>query len=117
MTFKNKIMNNSSLFVNFVKNAVTASPKVQSNFLEISNKLAETVLKIVQDADLIINLNYKGKEFWNINKCKVACFVDGGVDKTSIISTAPLSIRAGSYAVKPNAHQKENFLMKVWYFK
>ena len=35
MTFKNKIMNNSSLFVNFVKNAVTASPKVQSNFLEI----------------------------------------------------------------------------------
>ena len=109
MTFKNKIMNNSSLFVNFVKNAVTASPKVQSNFLEISNKLAETVLKIVQDADLIINLNYKGKEFWNINKCKVACFVDGGVDKTSIISTAPLSIRAGSYVVKPNATSKREF--------
>ena len=109
MTFKNKIINNSSLFVNFVKNAVTASPKVQSNFLEISNKLAETVLKIVQDADLIINLNYKGKEFWNINKCKVACFVDGGVDKTSIISTAPLSIRAGSYVVKPNATSKREF--------
>ena len=116
MTFKNKIMNNSSLFVNFVKNAVTASPKVQSNFLDVSAKVAETVLKIIKDADLVVDLNYKGKEFWSQNRCKTACFVDGGVDKTSIISSAPLSIRAGSYVVKPDAVSKREYFEESMVF-
>ena len=40
------------------------------------------------------------------NRCKTSCFIDGGVDRTSIISSAPLSIRAGSYIVKPDAEDK-----------
>ena len=78
---KDKIKNNSSMFVNFVKNAISASPVVQSNFLDVSSKVAETVLKIAKDANLILDLNYKGKEFWSINKSKTACFVDGGLIK------------------------------------
>ena len=113
---KDKIKNNSSMFVNFVKNAISASPVVQSNFLDVSSKVAETVLKIAKDANLILDLNYKGKEFWSINKSKTACFVDGGVDKTSIISTAPLSIRAGSYIVKPNAISKREFFEESMVF-
>ena len=103
---KNKIKANSSLFTNFVKNAVNASPKVQNNFLDVSAQVALTVQKILEDADLITNLEYKGKDFWSENKCKTACFIDGGVDKTSIISSAPLSIRTGSYIVKPDAADK-----------
>ena len=103
---KNKIKSNSSLFTNFVKNAVTASPKVQNNFLDVSTQVALIVKKILEDADLITDLKYKGKDTWSENKSKTACFVDGGVDKTSIISSAPLSIRAGSYIVKPDAADK-----------
>ena len=104
--FKNKIKANSSLFTNFVKNAVSASPTVQNNFLEVTAQVAVTVQKILEDANLIINLKYTGKDFWIENRCKTSCFVDGGVDKTSIISSAPLSIRTGSYIVKPNAADK-----------
>ena len=39
---KDKIKQNSSMFVNFIKNAITASPKVQNNFLEVTTKVAET---------------------------------------------------------------------------
>ena len=59
---KNKIKSNSSLFTNFVKNAVSASPKVQNNFLDVSTQVALTVQKILEDADLITNLKYKGKD-------------------------------------------------------
>ena len=83
--FKNKIKANSSLFTNFVKNAVSASPKVQNNFLDVSSQVALTVQKIIEDANLLMNLDYKGKDFWSENRCKTSCFVDGGVDKTSII--------------------------------
>jgi hypothetical protein len=103
---KNKIKANSSLFTNFVKNAVTASPNVQNNFLEVSAQVALTVKKIIEDANLIMDLDYKGKDFWLENRCKTSCFIDGGVDKTSIISSAPLSIRTGSYIVKPDAEDK-----------
>ena len=88
---KNKIKANSSLFTNFVKNAVTASPNVQNNFLEVSAQVALTVKKIIEDANLIMDLDYKGKNFWLENRCKTACFIDGGVDKTSIISSAPIN--------------------------
>ena len=104
--FKNKIKANSSLFTNFVKNAVSASPKVQNNFLDVSAQVALTVQKLIEDANLIMNLEYKGKDFWSENRCKTSCFVDGGVDKTSIISSAPLSIRTGSYIVRPDAADK-----------
>ena len=116
ISIKDKIKRNSSMFVNFVKSAVTASPKVQNNFLDVSSKVAETVLKIIRDADLIVDLNYKGKEFWSQNRCKTACFVDGGVDKTSIISSAPLSIRAGSYVVKPDAVSKREYFEESMVF-
>ena len=61
---KNKIKANSSLFTNFVKNAVNASPKVQNNFLDVSAQVALTIQKILEDADLITNLEYKGKNFY-----------------------------------------------------
>ena len=41
---KNKIKSNSSLFTNFVKNAVLHS-KVQNNFLDVSAQVALTIQK------------------------------------------------------------------------
>ena len=104
-TIVNKIKNGSSLFANFISHAVTASPKVQKNFLEVTTKVAGTIQKIIKDADLIVELDYKGKDFWFQNRDKISCFVDGGIDKLSLLSAAPLSIRAGSYIVKPNANK------------
>ena len=103
---KNKIKANSSLFIKFVKSAVTASPKVQNNFLDVTAQVALTIQKIIDDANLVADLDYKGNDFWLKNRCKTSCFIDGGVDRTSIISSAPLSIRAGSYIVKPDAEDK-----------
>ena len=103
---KNKIKANSSLFIKFVKSAVTASPKVQNNFLDVTAQVALTIQKIIDDANLVVDLDYKGNDFWLKNRCKTSCFIDGGVDRTSIISSAPLSIRAGSYIVKPDAEDK-----------
>ena len=45
-TIVNKIKNGSSLFANFISHAVTASPKVQKNFLEVTTKVAGTIQKI-----------------------------------------------------------------------
>ena len=103
---KNKIKANSSLFIKFVKSAVTASPTVQNNFLDVTAQVALTIQKIIDDANLVVDLDYKGNDFWLKNRCKTSCFIDGGVDRTSIISSAPLSIRAGSYIVKPDAEDK-----------
>jgi len=103
---KNKIKANSSLFIKFVKSAVTASPKVQNNFLDVTAQVALTIQNIIDDANLVVDLDYKGNDFWLKNRCKTSCFIDGGVDRTSIISSAPLSIRAGSYIVKPDAEDK-----------
>ena len=96
------INKSSSLYSKFMSNAVAASPAVQKNFLEVTKSVAETIQKILIDADLIFDIEYKPVEFWSANKDKTSCFVDGGVDKASIISSAPLSIRAGSYVVKPS---------------
>ena len=60
---KNKIKNNSSLFTNFVRNAVNASPKVQNNFLDVGAQVALTIKKLLEDANLITELEYKGKIF------------------------------------------------------
>ena len=54
----NKIQNNSSLFLNFIKNAISASPKVQKNFLDVSTKVAETILKIIKQENLFHQKNY-----------------------------------------------------------
>ena len=40
-----------------------AHPKVQNNFLDVSAQVALTVQKLIEDANLIINLEYKGKTF------------------------------------------------------
>ena len=106
ISLSDKIKNNSSLFIDFVKNAVSASPKIQKNFLDVSAKLAETIQKVLKEDNLIIDLNYSGRDFWKKNKDKIACFIDGGIDKASLISAAPLSIRAGSYIVQPSAEKR-----------
>ena len=99
----NNIKKNSSIFLDFVKNAITASPKVQKNFLNITESFAETIYKILKEEDLIIKLSYDGKDFWRRNNDKISCFIDGGISKSSLISAAPIGIRAGSYIVQPNA--------------
>ena len=99
----NNIKKNSSIFLDFVKNAITASPKVQRNFLNITESFAETIYKILKEEDLIMKLSYDGKDFWKRNNNKISCFIDGGISKSSLISAAPIGIRAGSYIVQPNA--------------
>ena len=108
--------NKSSLYSRFMANAITASPNVQKNFLEVTKSVAETIKKILEDANLIFDIEYKPVEFWAKNKNKTSCFVDGGVDKASILSAAPLSIRAGSFIVKPNGGSKREFFEESMVF-
>ena len=108
--------NKSSLYSRFMANAITASPNVQKNFLEVTKSVAETIKKILEDANLILDIEYKPIEFWSKNKNKTSCFVDGGVDKASILSAAPLSIRAGSFIVKPNGGSKREFFEESMVF-
>ena len=116
----NKLINlsthNSSLYSRFMANAITASPNVQKNFLEVTKSVAETIKKILEDANLIFDIEYKPIDFWSKNKNKTSCFVDGGVDKASILSAAPLSIRAGSFIVKPNGGSKREFFEESMVF-
>ena len=106
------LIKNRSLFSKFMSNAVTASPAVQKNFLDVTKSVAETIKKILEDANLIFDVDYKPVEFWTENKNKTSCFVDGGVDRASILSAAPLSIRAGSFIVKPSGGQKNRELFE-----
>ena len=106
------INKSSSLYSRFMSNAVAASPAVQKNFLDVTKSVAETIKKILIDANLIFDIEYKPIEFWAANKDKTSCFVDGGVDKASILSAAPLSIRAGSYVVKPSGGQGKRELFE-----
>ena len=106
--FYSTIKNNSNLFINFMNKAITASPQVQDNFLKVTNNVANTIYKLLKYGNHIVDLEYIPNDFWIKNKNKTVAFVDGGVDKASIISTAPLSIRAGSYIVN-KSKQKELF--------
>ena len=56
--------NKSSLYSRFMSNAITASPNVQKNFLEVTKSVAETIKKILEDANLIFDIEYKPIEFW-----------------------------------------------------
>ncbi len=59
------INNNSSLFKEFIQNAVTSpSPKVQKNFMEVMSSVTQIFKKICDDEKLIIDLNYLGKNYW-----------------------------------------------------
>ena len=89
----------SNLFVNYMNNAVHGSPVVQDNFLKVMLNVSRTVLKILKHANLVIDLDYFPSTFWPQNKDKTIAFVDGGLDKSSFLSSAPLTIRAGSYIV------------------
>ena len=97
------INNNSSLFKEFIQNAVTSpSPKVQKNFMEVMGSIVQIFKKICDDEKLIINLDYQGKNYWKKAKDYRSCFVDGGVYSNFLSSTAPFAIRAKSFIIKPN---------------
>ena len=52
------INNNSSLFKEFIQNAVTSpSPKVQKNFMEVMSSVTQIFKKICDDEKLIIDLD------------------------------------------------------------
>ena len=89
------INNNSSLFKEFIQNAVTSpSPKVQKNFMEVMGSIVQIFKKICDDEKLIINLDYQGKNYWKKAKDYRRCFVEGGVYSNFLSSTAPFAIRA-----------------------
>ena len=97
---------NNNLFINYMDKAVHGSPIVQANFLKVILKVSETIVKILKHENLIINLNYDPTKFWPSHKDKTVAFVDGGLDKTSFLSSAPLTIRAGSYIVNKAANEE-----------
>ncbi len=69
----------------------------------VVKNVCETIKKLLNTEKMIINVQYQPKEFWQKAKNFTSCFVDGGIDKASIFSSAPLSIRAGSYIVNPSS--------------
>ena len=102
------INNNSSLFKEFIQNAVTSpSPKVQKNFMEVMGSIVQIFKKICDDEKLIINLDYQGKNYWKKAKDYRSCFVDGGVYSNFLSSTAPFAIRAKSFIIEPEKSGKD----------
>ena len=113
------INNNSSLFKEFIQNAVTSpSPKVQKNFMEVMSSVTQIFKKICDDEKLIIDLNYHGKNYWKKAKEFKSCFVDGGVYSNFLSSTAPFAIRAKSFIIKPDEliKNREKFEDTVGFF-
>jgi len=101
---------NPSLFRSFINSSITASSDVQKNYLQVVKNVCETIKKLLNTEKMIINVQYQPKEFWQKAKNFTSCFVDGGIDKASIFSSAPLSIRAGSYIVNPSSVEKNREL-------
>ena len=90
-------------------------PKVQKNFLNITESFAETIYKILKGR-FNIKLLYDGKDFWRRNNDKISCFIDE-VFQSSLISAAPIGIRAGSYIVQlMRSLNKERFLREFTFW-
>ncbi len=97
---------NNNLFLNYINSAINGSKVVQANFLNVLDKVSKTVIKICNHENLIVNLDYTPKTSWPTYKNKTVAFVDGGLDKTPMPSSAPLTIRAGSYIVNKAADEQ-----------
>ena len=73
--------------------------------------MADIIKKICISENLIFDVSYDGKKYWEQGKKYQACFIDGGVYSSFLSSSAPFAIRAKSYIVKPDEalHKREVF--------
>ena len=92
------------------------SSDAQDSFINILKEVCTTLREIFLDASLIKNCNYNGGDFWPRMHGKRIGFVDGGVARIEIPSSAPIGIRVGTYSVECGSSDKnrEKFDFKTF---
>ena len=70
--------------------------------MKVTAELVNIVKKICDSENLIFDVNYDGKKYWDYAKKFRFGFVDGGAYSSFLSSSAPFAIRANTYLVKPN---------------
>jgi hypothetical protein len=95
--------------------AQVQSASVQQNFTELASALAAQLRELMESEGLIHSLSYRPREFWPSLKGNEFCFVDGGVARLNLPTSAPMGIRVGAYYVKPgeDSNQREHFEFHV----
>ena len=90
------------------------STEVQENFINDLSAICVSLRKQFEDADLIKSASPSGSAFWKQMSGKRIGFVDGGVARIDLPSTAPIGIRVGTYSVEcgSNEPDREKFDFK-----
>ncbi len=91
------------------------SAGVQDNFTELASWLAAQLRELMDAEGLIHSIAYEPREFWPSLRGSEYCFVDGGVARINLPTSAPMGIRVGSYYVKPGdtSTEREHFAFHV----
>lgn len=84
-----------------LKSAVTFSSEAQIEFLEVIEKAVGALRPILEDRGWIKRVDREHKKLWPELRDVPIGFVDGGVGNLSMIGSAPVAIRVGSYIVRP----------------
>jgi len=94
--------------------AQVQSAAVQENFTELASELAAQLRELLEAEKLIAAIAYRPKDFWPSLKGSEFCFVDGGVARINLPTSAPMGIRVGAYYVRPGEREnRERFTFHV----
>jgi len=95
--------------------AQVQSAGVQQNFTELASELAVQLRELMETEGLIRSIPYQPRDFWPSLKGNEYCFIDGGVARLNLPTSAPMGIRVGAYYVKPGdeSDQRERFMFHV----
>ena len=78
-----------------------ASADVHEDFIRQLSSVAVNLRRVFEKENLIRKVSYQSNEFWASARGKRVAFIDGGIARVDLPSSAPLGIRVGSYTVAP----------------
>jgi hypothetical protein len=89
------------------------SAPAQLRFIEIVEKLADQLRKVLLATGGIVKVAHNHKAFWPSVAGKPIGFIDGGLANLSMLGSAPIAARVGGYLVTPGqiGDGREQFTM------
>lgn len=87
------------------------SADVHQDFIRKLSVVAVNLRKLFENEGLIRRFEYSSKDYWQTVKGRKVSFVDGGVARIDIPSSAPMGIRVGTYTVRlgDSSAERESF--------
>ena len=76
------------------------SADVHEDFIKRLSAIAANLRKLFENEGLIERFGNSSKDYWNRVRGRKVSFVDGGVARIDIPSSAPMGIRVGTYTVR-----------------